>query len=165
MKKLAVILGIVLAATAFTFPAYAMGGGMGGGGMMGNSGSDLMDWFRQGQNRSGYAGPAAEERKQIGAVDRQHQEDTVYLKYQIETKEKELDALLNSTNPDMEKVRALHRDIRDLRAESVQEQRRYEVEAGRMNPRYGSGSYGRPGDRSNGGMGYGGPMGGYGRGR
>jgi len=171
MKKLAVILGIALTTAAFALPAYVMGGGMGGGGMMGNWGSGLMDWFRNGQNRSEYAGPAAEERQQIGALDRQHQEDTAYLKYQIETKEKEMDALLNSTKPDMAKVKALHKDISDLKAESGQEQRRYELETGRMNPGYGSnnsdgrGSYGRPGDRSNGGMGYGGPMGGYGRGR
>ena len=141
------------------------GGGMGGGGMMGNWGSGLMDWFRNGQNRDEYAGPAAEERQQIGAFDRQHQEDTAYLNFQIETKEKEMDALLNSTNPDMKKVKALHKDISDLKAESAQEQRRYELQTGRMNPGDGSGSYGRLGDRSNGGMGYGGPMGGYGRGR
>jgi len=172
MKKSAVILGIALTAAAFTLPAYAMGGGMGGGGgMMGNRGSALMDWFRQGQNRSDYDGPSADDRNQIGALDRQHEEDAAYLQYQIENKERELDALLDSTNPDMEKVRALRKGIRDLRAEAAQEQRRYETETGRMNPGYaagssdGSGSYGFRGGRGNRGMGYGGRMGGNGRAR
>jgi hypothetical protein len=70
----------------------------------------------------------------------QHNEDSVYLKYQIQMKEKELDALLKSTDPDIEKVRALHRDIRELRAEADQEQRNYELEAGKMNPGYRSGN-------------------------
>ncbi|MBU2499302.1 MAG: hypothetical protein KKE57_10400, partial [Proteobacteria bacterium] len=79
---------------------------------------------------------------------------------------KKLDALLESTDPDMEKVRTLHRDIRDLRVEAAQEQHRYEFEAGRMNDRSGGedsrGAYGPPRSSGSRGMGYGGHMEGYG---
>jgi hypothetical protein len=183
MKRLALVSTVVIAAAAFAFPAYAMGGGMGGGmsgggmggsGMMGNSGSGLLDWFQNWRNGSEYNHPPGQEREQMGALDQQHDEDSAYLKYQIQMKEKELDALLDSPKPDLEKVRHLRKGIRELRAEANQEQRNYELEAGKMNPGDRSGnsdgrsSYGSPGRSGTGGMGYGGrgmgnggPMGGY----
>jgi Spy/CpxP family protein refolding chaperone len=180
MKKLTVILGILMMATAFAIPAYAMGGGMGGGGMggggmggggQGSWGSGLLDWFQNWRNGSEYTNPRGEERKRMEELDQQHHEDAAYLKYQIQMKEKELDALLNSTDPDIEKVRALHRDIRDLRAEADKEQRNYELEEARINSGYQSGNgYGwssnGPG-MGNGrrGMGYDGQTGDYGSGR
>ena len=94
------------------------------------------------------------------------------MKYQIQIKEKELDSLLKSTDPDLEKARALSRDIRELEAEADQEQRNYEFETGKMNPGYQSGnshgrnSYGSAGRSESGGMmGYGRGMEGYGQGR
>jgi len=170
MRKLAIILGIVMVATTSALPAYTMGHGMGGGmgggsGMTGNFGSRLFEWFQKWQNGSEYANPPVEQEKQMEQLDQQHYEDFAYLKYQIQMKEKELDALLKSTDPDLEKVRALRRDIRELRAEADQEQRNYEIEAGRTNPMYRSGngdgwsSYGSAGRSGSGGMG------GYGQGR
>ena len=166
MKKFALILGITMAATAFTLPAYAMGGGMGGGGMMGNRGSGLMDWFQKGQDRGEYT--RGQDQRGMTEMDRQHQEDSAYLNYQIQMKEKEMGALLESNGPDMEKVRGLHRDIRDLRQEAAQEQHRYQFQGGTMNPGYrpgdedDRGAYGPPRSGGNRGMGYGGHMGGYG---
>jgi hypothetical protein len=182
MRKLALILGIMMVAAIFAIPAYAMGGGMGGGmggmgggtgggGMMGNWGSGLLDWFQNWRNGSGYNNPNTGESKQVHELDQQHHEDSTYLKYQIEMKEKEMDALLKSTDPDIKKVRALNRDIRELRAEADREQQNYEREASKMNAGYRSGntngwrSYGPSGGSGGGGMGYGGQMGGYGSGR
>jgi Spy/CpxP family protein refolding chaperone len=186
MRKMAVILGILMLATAFAVPAHAMGGGMGGGGMggggmgggglggggmTGNWGSGLLDWFQNWRNGSGYTNPPGLGRKQMQELDQQHHEDSAYLKYQIQMKERELDALLKSSDPDIEKVRSLHRDIRELRAEADQEERTYEREAGKMNSEYGSGdrnqwsSYGPSGGNGSRGMGYGGQMGDYGSGR
>jgi hypothetical protein len=95
------------------------------------------------------------------------------LKYQIQRKEKQLDALLDSPKPDLEKVRHLRKGIGELRAEADQEQRNFELEAGKTNPGYRSGnsnsdrwsSHGSRGRSGSGGMGYGGGMNGYGQGR
>jgi Spy/CpxP family protein refolding chaperone len=157
MRRLTLILGILMLASAFAVPAYAMGGGMGGGisggmgggGMTGNFGSGLLDWFQNWRNGRGYTNSPRADRKQMQELEQQHDKDSAYLKYQIQMKEKGLDALLKSTDPDIAKVRALRRDIRELRAEADQEQRSYELEAARMNPGNragnsdGSSSYGR----------------------
>lgn len=176
MRKLAIIAAIFMTLSTFALPAYAMGGGMGGGmggsGMMGNIGSGLLDWFQRWWNGHGYTNPPGQQGQQMEQLQQQHDEDSAYLKYQIQMKEKGLDALLRSPNPDLEKVRVLHKGIRELRAEAAQEQRRYEREAGRMNPGYSPGSnaglnsYGSAGRRGSAGMGYGGQgMTGYGQGR
>ena len=178
MKKLAFIIVMFIAVSTFTFSAYAMGmgggmsGGMGGSGMTGKIGSGLLEWFQKWRNGSANANPPGQERKQMGELDRQHNEDSAYLKYQIQMKEKQLDALLDSTNPDIDKIRALRKDIRELRAEADQEQRNYEREAGKTNPGYqqpgnnnGWGSYGSAGGMGSGGMmGNGQGMGGSGQG-
>jgi Spy/CpxP family protein refolding chaperone len=181
MKNLGLVLGIVILATAFAIPAYAMGGGMGGGGMggggMGGSeitggwGSGLLDWFQNWRNGSGYTNSPRLDRQQMQELDKQHNEDSAYLKFQIQMKEKEMDALLKSNDPDIEKVRILHKDIRELRAEADQEQRDYELEAGKVSPGYqsdytnGWGSYGPHGGNGSRGMGYGGEVGDYGSAR
>jgi hypothetical protein len=171
MRKLALILGMLMISGIFAVPAYAMGGGMGAGGMMGNWGSGLLNWFQNWRNGSGYTNPPGVERKQMRELDQRHDEDSAYLKYQIQMKEKELDALLKSRDPDIEKVRALNRDIRELRTEADQEQRNYELESGRMSSGYqpdnrnGWSSYGLPGTSGSRRMGYGGQMGDYGSGR
>ena len=172
MKKFSLVFGIIMLASVTAVPIYAMGGGMAGGmggGMMDSFGSGLFDWFGKWRNGSGYTNPRSEEGKQTYELDQRHYEDSTYLKYQIEMKEKALDALLNSTDPDIEKARILNRDIRELRAEADQEQRNYELGSGKMNPGYryqsggrsswGWGSYGPPVGRSSHGMGYGGQMG------
>ena len=152
-----------------------MSGGMGGSGITGNIGSGFFDWFQKWRNGSQYANPSDQGRKQMEELDRRHKEDSVYLKYQIRMREKELDALLDSRNPDIQKARVLRKGIRELRAEAEQEQRNYELEAGRMNPGYpsdnadGWNSHGSPGGTATGGMVYGegggmgnaGRMGGY----
>ena len=174
MRKLAIIAAMFMTLSTFALPVYAMGmgGGMGGSGMMGSIGSGLHDWFQRGRNGSGYNNPSGQQDQQMRQLEQQHNEDSAYLKYQIQMKEKELDALLQSPNPDVEKVRTLHKGIQELRAEAAQEQRNYERQAGRMNSGgYGSGdrsggsSYGPAGGRGTGGMGYGGGMMGYGQGR
>jgi Spy/CpxP family protein refolding chaperone len=159
MKNHLTIIALLILASAYALPVYAMGQGMGSGGMTGSFGSDLIEWFRSWRNGSPYTNPSGQKRKQMGEMDQQHDEDSAYLKYQIQMKERELEALLKSANPDPGKVRALHRDIRALRAEADQEQRNYELEAGKMNRGYRSGqsdgwsSYARPGRRESGGIG------------
>jgi Spy/CpxP family protein refolding chaperone len=178
VRNLTAVLSILTMTVVFAIPAYAMGGGMGGGGMggggmTGNWGSGLLDWFQNWRNASGYTNSPRLDRQQMQELEKQHNEDSAYLKFQIQMKEKELDALLKSNDPDIEKVRTLHRDIRELRAEADQEQRDYELEAGKMNSEYrsddrnGWSSYGRPGANGSGSgtMGYDGQMEDYSSGR
>jgi hypothetical protein len=168
MKRLTMNFGIMMLATLFAIPVYAMGGGMGGGmaggsgggGMMSSWGSGLLDWFQKWRNGGDYTLPPAEEKNRMEGLDQQHDEDSAYLKYQLKMKERQLDALLASSDPDIQKARALSRGIRELRDEADQEQRRYEAEASKMNPgyRWGNGSdrssYGLTGGSGNRGIGY-----------
>jgi len=177
MKRLALVIMVMMGAAAFAFPAYAMGGGMGGGmsggmggsGMMGNGGSGLLDWFQNWRNGRQAAYPSGQDSGEMKALDRQHNEDSAYLRYEIQMKEKQLDAILESSDPDIEKIRHLRKGIRELRAEAEQERRNYEREAGRLNRGYrpdssdGRFSNASPGRSENGGMGYGGGMGNGGR--
>lgn len=179
MKKLAIIASIFLTVSTFTLSVYAMGGGMGGGmsggtggnGIMSNFGSSLLDWLQKWRNGNESNHPVGRDRRQIEELDRQHYEDSAYLKYQIQMKEKELDALLKTTDPDIEKVRAIHKDIQELISLADQEQHNYELEAGKNSPEYRSDgsdnwySYGSPESRERGKMGYNRGMGGYGQGR
>ena len=168
MKKTLFVLAVTAAVAVGSYVVYAA---QMGGGMMNNFGSGLSDWFQKGRTGSEYPNPGVEERRRFEQLEQQHQEDSAYLKFQIEMKEKEMDALLKSTDPDIEKVRALNRDIRELRAAADQEKRDYELQTGGVNSGYRSGnwndrsSYGSGGGSYGRGMGYGGQMGGYGSGR
>ena len=59
----------------------------------------------------------------------QFYEESSHLKDQIQMKENALDALLNSKNPDIERLRNLHNEIRDLRMKLTEDRRYYELEA------------------------------------
>lgn len=165
MKNYLTIIAILILGLVFSLPLYAMGHGMRGGGMMGSFGSGLLDWFQSWRNGNPSTIPYSRDEKEMEERYQQHEEDSAYLKYQIQMKEKELDAQLESRNPDLEKVRALHRDIGALRAEADQEQRSYELEARKPNPGYRSNysndwsSRARIGGRGIPGMGNGGHMG------
>ena len=93
MKKLAFIVAIFLTVSTFTLSAYAMGGGMsggmGGGGMMGSFGSGILNWFQKWINGSAHPNPPGEQGRQMEQLDRQHNEDSAYLRYQIQMKEKD----------------------------------------------------------------------------
>ena len=125
MKKMAIIATIFLILSTFTLSVYAMGGvmsgGMGGSGIMSNFGSSLFDRLQKWRNGDESINPLGQGRNQIEEQDRRHYEDSAYLKYQIQMKEKGLDALLKTNDPDIDKVRAIHRDIQELRSLAEQE--------------------------------------------
>jgi hypothetical protein len=149
MKISAIIFGIILISATTIIPAQAggmgggIGGGMGGGmggGTMGNLGNALMNWFQKWQNERRDTASHNDQSKQIEELNKKHYEDSLNLKYQIQMKEKELESLLKSTNPDIEKLRAVNREIHELRSLAEQEQRNYELEMDRMTHGYRSGS-------------------------
>jgi Spy/CpxP family protein refolding chaperone len=129
MKTLVVVLGLITLIALSSHPVRAMGHGMGGhggggSGMMGNWGESLWNWWQEWQHRRAYQNPAGEQRHRREELEQKYQRETGELRKAIETKSAELDDLLNSPNPDMEKVRTLHNEINGLRAEL--EERRIE---------------------------------------
>lgn len=129
MKKYIIILGILVLASIHALPVYAMGHGMGGGGMTGNRGSALMGRPQGFQNRNDYNGPADQEKKQMEALDRRYDQEADILNEQSQRKERELEALLKASDPDIEKIRTLHGEIRGLRSQLAEKQRTYDLQA------------------------------------
>lgn len=173
MKKTLTVLGIVLLIAAFAYPVFGrgpgwgrgqhmMGDGYGGGHMMGN-------WDRG----PGYGGTynrnsnlTEDQAKELDALDRKFTDGTADLREKLWAKSGELNTLMNSTNPDAVKAKALQSEISDLRSQMAEKRTGYELEARKINPdtRYGRG-YGSGGRGMRGGpMGYGGNRGGYGQG-
>jgi Spy/CpxP family protein refolding chaperone len=164
MKKLTVFLGTMMMAVALALPVYAMGGGMGGGmmgGMMGNSGSGLWNGFQQWQNPGRYGYPPAETGRRSGIQGQRYYGESRDLRNQIQNKENELDGLLNAAHPDMNKIRNLHTEIRNLRERLAEEQQNRDLRTGNTDSRYSS--HGGNGWNSSGssGMNGGGGMGRY----
>jgi zinc resistance-associated protein len=90
--------------------------------------------------------------------------DSDTLRKEIWSKSAERDSLLNSTDPDVEKLRTLQKEISELRSKMSEKRLDFELEARKIAPEgsYAKG-YGR-GYRKGYGKGYGGRMGGYGPG-
>jgi len=177
MKKLLTLLGIVALVGAIAVPVLAHGPGWGGGRHMG--------WGPgPGYGYCGDYGPGSgnltdEQRTQLDTLNKKFFDETAQLRNEIWTKSRELNALLNSPNPDGEKARALQKEISDLRAKMAEKRLDFEIEERKVAPdtRYGQGygqGYGRGWGHHMGGygpgwgyghhMGYGPHMGGYGPG-
>jgi Spy/CpxP family protein refolding chaperone len=159
MRNLALVLGMLMMVATFSVPPYAMGGGMGGGGMMSGGGYGMM-----GQGSGNYGNRPDQRGQQMQELNQRFYEQSANVKAQIQTREQEMDALLNSSNPDMGKVKTLHTEITALRAKLAEEQRDYDLEAARINSGYGSGNGNGWGSYGS-GMGYDGQTGDYGSGR
>ena len=167
MKRLAMILGIVLLVGAMAVPVLARGPGWGKGGQkMGSWGSDPGYCWQYGR---GYDKLTEEQRTQLDKLNQKFYDETAQLRTEIWTKRGELRILLNTSNPDVEKAKALQKEISDLKGKMAQERITFQLEARKINPDlrfdggFGSG-YGRHMKRYGQGRGYGHHMGGYGPG-
>ena len=176
MKNLVIVLALITLVALPSHPVFAMGHGMGGhggggSGMMGNWGESLWNWFQDWQNRRAYQNPAGEQRDQREELEQKYQRETGELRKAIETKSAELDELLNTPNPDMERVRTLHNEIKGLRTEMEDRQFEHDREMRHFGPtapyggEYSRRSYDAPQGQYSRGMDRGGRMGGYGGGQ
>ena len=154
MKRLTTILGVALLVAALAIPVFVWGHGWGRGDhMMGYWGSDP-DYYWQ--DERGYGNLSKEQRSQLEQLDRKSYNETADLRNQIWTKSAELNTLLNSSDPDLEKAKALRKELSGLRARIDEKRLTYELEARKITPELrSSGGYGR---------GYGHHMGGFGSG-
>jgi zinc resistance-associated protein len=182
MKKVGMISGVVLLAALVAYPVFAWGPGWGGGPMMGyggygggpmmgyggNGGGPGSCWNGgRGYGNPGYGNPAYgnltdEQEKQLDDLNRKFFDETASLRNDIWKKTNELDVLLDSPNPDVEKSKALQKELSDLRAQMAEKRLSYNLEARKIAPdarnaRRGGFGYGHM-------MGWGPHMGGYGPG-
>ena len=150
MKRLAMVLGAVALVGVVAVPVFAWGPGL-------SWGHHMMGYWGNGPESANLS-PAQESK--LDALDRKFYDDTTDLRNQIWTKSRELDVALNSINPDLEKTKALQKEISELQANLDEQTLAYELEARKIVPDqrlgygYGAG-YGRHMGPYAGGMGYG----------
>ncbi len=142
MKKLLIILGGLVLVASLAVPILAHGPGWAPGHHMGGyRGSDQGSCW--GYDRS-YGDLSREQRIKLEEIEKKFYEETSELKNEIRAKSAELNSLFNSTDPDPEKLRALQRELSELRAKMDDRRLSYELEARKILPesRF-SGGYGR----------------------
>ncbi|MBW1886825.1 MAG: Spy/CpxP family protein refolding chaperone [Deltaproteobacteria bacterium] len=166
MKRLAMILGIVVLAGAIAIPVLARGPGWGKGGQRMGRGGDPGSSSQYGR---GYDNLTEEQRTQLDKLHQKFYDETAQLRTEIWAKRGELRILMNTSNPDVEKAKALQKEISDLMGKMAQEKIAFQLEARKINPGlpFGGGfgkGYGRHMKRYGPGMGYGHHRGGYGPG-
>jgi zinc resistance-associated protein len=175
MKKALTILGSVALVMALTYPVFSQDSGQAGdhhmSGDYGGSGENI-------HNNEMNSSLNQEQRTRMDNLHRKFVDETAGLKKQIQEKSTELNRLLNTSDPNFGKARALQTEISELRATLDQKQLNYELESRRLAPsaNYGQGygSHHMGGNQSDMGyghmggsgsdMGYGRHRGGYGSG-
>jgi len=148
MNKIITTLGIVLLAGVIAIPVLAHGPGWGRGRHM------MGDWG----NRTGYSSEYGrghdrmneDQRNQLDKLNKSYYDEIAQLRSQLWDKSEEINSLLNSSNPDVDKARAIQKEISELRAKLDQVRIDFEFESNKINPdlRFGHGyGRGRRGDR------------------
>lgn len=175
MKKLTTVIGIILLTGLIAYPVFAHGPGWGRGRgqhMMGNWGGG--PGYYCGQHYGGYGNLTPEQQTKLDELNRNFYDETNTLRNNIWAKSGELNSILNATNPDTEKAKALQKEINDLKAQMAEKRLELDLEARKAVPDvprrsawgYGHrmGAYGHHRGGYGPHMGYGGHMGGYGPG-
>jgi zinc resistance-associated protein len=155
MKKLATVLGtlVLVAGLAVTVFAWAPGWGFG---------NHMMGYWGGGPAYGGgYGNLTPDQRSRLDTLNGQFYNETTSIRNEIWTKSAELDALVNGPNPDLEKAKALQKEIGALQAKLDEKQVNYDLEARKLGVQ--GGGYGGGYGPHMGGFAYG-MMGGYGPG-
>jgi len=169
MKRFITILGILLLVGAIAAPVMARGPGWGMG-RQGGDPSGVCPGYGGGNDDRGSEKLTDEQRTQLETLSQKFYDETAKIRTDLIAKGAELNILMNSSNADLEKAKALQKEISDLRAKLEQERLNHEFEVRKINPdaRYGRGPGRGFGSQMRGqgygGMGYGRHMGGYGPG-
>jgi zinc resistance-associated protein len=154
MKKTLTILGSVVLVMAFTYPVFSQDSGqVGDHHMSGDYGGSGANMQNSGMNSS----LNQEQRVRMDRLNRNFTDETASIRTQIRERSTELNRLLNTSDPNFGKARALQTEISELRATLDQKQLNYELESRRLAPsaNYGQGygSHHMGGNQSD--MGYG----------
>jgi zinc resistance-associated protein len=125
------IIGIGFLVAALAVPAVVLAQGWGGRHMMGNWGmgpGSMMAYDR------GYETVTPEQRTQLEQLDRRFYDETADLRKDLWNKSFELNTILNGADPDLEKVKALNKEINDLRGKLNEKSLNHQLEARKVAP-------------------------------
>lgn len=130
MKKVVTTIGILLLAVMVAAPVFAHRWGRGG--YSGEPGPCCRD--------QGSLGNMTEsQRAELDKLERQFRSDTTKYRDEIRSKSAELDTLLNSPDLDVNKAKALQKEISDLRAKMDEHRLSVAIETRKIAPELGSG--------------------------
>ena len=127
MKKSFTTMGIVLLVSLMVVPASAHR--RGGGGHYGDS--PPSGCWRDGGR---YENLTESQIAELQRLEMNYFNDTDKLREQVRTKSAELDSLLNESEPDPDKARALQREISDLKAKMAESKLNFQLEARKVAP-------------------------------
>ena len=146
MKRMLIAIGILILVASLAVPLMAHGPRWNQGHhMRGYWGNDRGSYCDYGK---GFTDLSKEEQRQLKDLDSKFYNETDRLRYEIRSKSAELNSYLSSTNPDSQKLKALQRELSDLRSEMDEKRLAYELEARKILPEsrfggdYGKGFYG-----------------------
>ena len=146
MKKLITIIGILLLTAVIAYPVFAHGPGWGRWDHMWGSGGGPGSCWQDGR---GLRGLTEEQQSKLDGLDQKFFNETGSLRGEIWSKKAELDSLLNSQNPDGEKMKALQKEINTLQAQMSEKRLNYRLEARKTAPEgYSGRNAGRYSERS-----------------
>jgi zinc resistance-associated protein len=92
-------------------------------------GNHMMGYWGNGSAYGeGYGNLTTEQRNKLDAIEPKFNDETADLQNQIWTKSKQLDSILNSSNPDLEKAKAVQEEITRLRVKLDEETINYQIE-------------------------------------
>ena len=140
MKTFGMALGLALLIAAVAVPAFAYGPGYGWDGGYGPG-------YYHGYG-PGYSNLTPDQLNKLNRLNQKFYNEATALNNDIWAKSDQLDALLNSPNPDSQNVKALQKEIGDLRAKLAERRVQYNSEAQTIVPGagyavgYGRGYYG-----------------------
>ena len=130
MKKLVTTLGILFLVGLLAAPVFAYRGGWGG-------------WSRGPgscwQGSGPYGNLTESQNAELERLEQKFYNDTEKLRDEIWAKSEELNTLLNVADPDVKKVRALQKEISDLRSKMAERRVDFELKARKIAPDNGYG--------------------------
>jgi len=131
MKKLATTLGILILMAVLAAPVFAYRGGWGG-------------WSRGpgscGQGGGRYGNVPQNQSDELNELEQKFYKSTAKIRDEIWNKNQELEVLMNSSNPDLKRIKGIQKEINHLRAKLDQERLDFDLESSKIAPR---GTYGR----------------------
>ena len=151
-RRVRKIFGITILATLFALPGAALAQGWGG--------YHMMDQWGRGPGQTtpydrGYEALTPDQRSQLDQLNSEFFKETSDLQKSLWEKSFEFNALLNTADPDVKKVKALFREVNKLRSQLDEKNLEYNLKLRKIIPDSRLGGYGSP---------QGGHMGGYGSG-
>jgi zinc resistance-associated protein len=139
MKKTVTVAGILLLVAAVAVPVLAYGPHWGKGRPMHGYGQGESGGYPQ--YGPGYASLTEEQRSELDALRQKFYEDMVPLRDEVRAKRAELNTLLHTAEPDVERAKVLQQEISALRAKMAEARLDFALEARKIDPnaRFGMG--------------------------